>query len=161
MRRRSRLRRVLKWGGLVMSLLIVLVFVASMWWYVGYLRTDGQRAWAYSIESGSFIIIPVFRPPPLDSPTAGGSVGKIRDVRCFWTFLGVIGSRSRPRNTWFYMPLWIPFLLFALPTTFLFWRDRRRIPPGHYQRCRYDLTANTSGVCPECGNSLTSSPRDS
>ncbi len=48
------------------------------------------------------------------------------------------------------LPLWMPFLLIAIPTAILFWRDRR-IPPGHCQRCGYDLTGNVSGVCPECG----------
>lgn len=28
---------------------------------------------------------------------------------------------------------------------------RRRSETGHCQRCRYDLTGNLSGVCPECG----------
>ena len=49
------------------------------------------------------------------------------------------------------LPLWIPFLLIALPTAWLWHRDRRRIRPGCCLRCGYDLTGNTSGVCPECG----------
>jgi len=49
------------------------------------------------------------------------------------------------------LPLWIPFLLVAVPTSIWFRRDRRRIPPHCCQRCGYDLTGNTSGVCPECG----------
>ena len=48
------------------------------------------------------------------------------------------------------IPLWIPALLAGIPT-FVLWRRHRRIPPGHCQACRYDLTGNTSGVCPECG----------
>ncbi len=28
---------------------------------------------------------------------------------------------------------------------------RRKHPPGHCQRCGYNLTGNTSGTCPECG----------
>jgi predicted amidophosphoribosyltransferase len=30
-------------------------------------------------------------------------------------------------------------------------RRDRRPKPGHCQHCGYDLTCNTSGVCPECG----------
>ena len=31
---------------------------------------------------------------------------------------------------------------------------RRRVSPGHCRKCRYDLTGNTSGVCPECGEGI-------
>jgi hypothetical protein len=47
--------------------------------------------------------------------------------------------------------LWMLFLLVALPTAYLWYRDRRRFPRGHCQLCGYDLTGNVSGVCPECG----------
>lgn len=53
------------------------------------------------------------------------------------------------------MPLWLPFLvLAAYPTIALFrgpvrsWHRRRW---GYCVECRYDLTGNVSGVCPECG----------
>ncbi|MBN1343423.1 MAG: hypothetical protein JXQ73_12120 [Phycisphaerae bacterium] len=49
------------------------------------------------------------------------------------------------------IPLWLPFLLGAIPAAYLWHRDRR-IPPGHCQHCGYNLTANTSGLCPECGD---------
>jgi hypothetical protein len=50
-------------------------------------------------------------------------------------------------RTFVYIPLWIPLLLLTVLTGL---RVRwRRIPPDHCQRCRYDLTGNTSGVCPE------------
>ena len=49
------------------------------------------------------------------------------------------------------LPLWLPLLIVVFPT-FLLWRsDRRRIPPGHCERCGYNLTGNTTGRCPECG----------
>jgi hypothetical protein len=31
-------------------------------------------------------------------------------------------------------------------------RRRNRPPPGHCRSCRYDLTGNVTGVCPECGS---------
>ena len=34
------------------------------------------------------------------------------------------------------------------------WDRRLRFPPGHCQRCAYNLTGNTSGVCPECGTEI-------
>jgi hypothetical protein len=55
------------------------------------------------------------------------------------------------------LPLWLPLLIVALPTAFMFYRDRNRIPPGHCSTCGYNLTGNVSGVCPECGQSCNSS----
>jgi len=49
-------------------------------------------------------------------------------------------------------PLWIPVVLIALPTGFLFWSDhRRRMRVGCCEKCGYDLTGNTTGRCSECG----------
>ena len=48
------------------------------------------------------------------------------------------------------IPLWIPTLAIAVPTVWL-WRRDRRHPPGHCRKCGYDLTGNVTGVCSECG----------
>jgi hypothetical protein len=40
--------------------------------------------------------------------------------------------------------------LCVLLVSFRWWR-RHHMSPGHCHSCGYDLTANTSGVCPECG----------
>jgi hypothetical protein len=54
----------------------------------------------------------------------------------------------------YWFPHWAPALLFGLlPGYWIVSRIRRRgiARPGHCSRCGYNLTANTSGVCPECG----------
>ncbi len=55
-----------------------------------------------------------------------------------------------------YIPLWLPFLIVMIPTTFLWLSDRRRFPPTNCQKCGYDLTGNVSGRCPECGQGINS-----
>jgi hypothetical protein len=45
----------------------------------------------------------------------------------------------------------IPILIFGLLGR---WSSSRRIPPGHCQKCGYNLTGNVSGVCPECGERI-------
>ena len=52
------------------------------------------------------------------------------------------------------VPLWTVFAVVVTPTAFMFYRDRRRIPPGHCQKCSYDLSGNVSGKCPECGKPI-------
>jgi hypothetical protein len=55
------------------------------------------------------------------------------------------------------VPFWMLDVLLLLPLTawLLARRFRRReVPAGHCQ-CGYDLTGNTSGVCPECGKEMS------
>jgi hypothetical protein len=50
------------------------------------------------------------------------------------------------------IPLWLPILLAAAATAWL-WRLNRRPCPGQCPRCGYDLTAAVPGSpCPECGS---------
>lgn len=49
------------------------------------------------------------------------------------------------------VPLWIPFVALAIPTAFLWRLDRRRPAPGECPNCNYNLTGNTTRICPECG----------
>ncbi|MCH7993221.1 MAG: hypothetical protein IIB57_02125 [Planctomycetes bacterium] len=54
-----------------------------------------------------------------------------------------------------YVPLWMPFVLFAVFPVIAACRGplrrRRRRRRGLCVQCGYDLTGNTTGVCSECG----------
>jgi hypothetical protein len=50
--------------------------------------------------------------------------------------------------------IWALFLLCAIPTALLWWRERRLRRAGVCLECGYNLTGNVSGICPECGTAI-------
>ncbi len=132
---RPRLRTFTLWTGTTLSLLIAAAFVVSAWWYVA--------AQAGSVGVGVAV--------------SQGCIG----IRLGDSFPVVPGFYRHPSsllygNTWSFGPSWVTcplyavFAAVALPTL-LVWRFwPKPVRPGHC-RCGYDLTGNTSGVCPECG----------
>jgi hypothetical protein len=60
-------------------------------------------------------------------------------------------ARGSALNTLLYAAAWWP-LLFGLGAA----RRKFRRRAGRCPRCRYDLTGNTTGVCPECGSPAAS-----
>ena len=59
-----------------------------------------------------------------------------------------------PALSFVFVPIWLPMLLALIAPAVSILRRRRRVPEGHCRRCRYDLTGNTSGKCPECGHRI-------
>ena len=54
-------------------------------------------------------------------------------------------------------PIWVPVAVFIVhPTLWLIrrWMLRRRWKSNMCPICSYNLTGNTSGVCPECGTAI-------
>jgi hypothetical protein len=56
------------------------------------------------------------------------------------------------------IPLWPLIVAVAAAGTVLSWRRRPRA--GHCAACGYDLTGNTSGICPECGVPIETKPME-
>jgi len=82
-----------------------------------------------------------------------------------WTLANVVAIAVRayvdPRSStpeWIYPQLWIlcwATVLVPLIGAALRWYEARcTYPPGHCQKCGYNLTGNESGRCPECGTEV-------
>jgi hypothetical protein len=153
MRRRPRTRRWLKWGGLMLSLLIMVAWALCSgrqphcWIGSFFCGVSDNRAYFFllSEESRNQLRQGRWNPSAEDRAIVILLVG----------FLSSPSWRPSLEGRILSVPLWMPFLLVATSTVIFFWRDRS-IPPNHCQRCRYNLTGNTSGVCPECGTAVVS-----
>jgi len=146
MARLGRKGRILKWAGLGLALALLVVWTASIFVDVELWSTKVYT----EIRWGGLSVV-TWR--ATNTLTPGWRARRIRQLR-------LLPPSLLPRlfevadRVVLWIPLWIPFLIILLPTALLFWRDRRRIPPGHCQKCGYDLTGNVSGVCPECGEKV-------
>ena len=157
MRRRSRLLRVAKWGGVSIVLAIGIAMLLSHNWNIswgrqfgsGWYLTRGFLGWTRSDASAQF-----------RWPDSGWNV-----VRVGWHWRRpantVVGGREpitwwcpkryvQPGRVSILVPLWMPVAIIGMPAAGIWWIDRRRPLPGHCP-CGYDLTGNVSGVRPECG----------
>ncbi len=158
MRRRSRLLRVAKWGGVVVCAVIAITLIVSRWYWIAWTHSQG-----YVLASGGVATSVWFQPGLGPWTTYYGNGVTLKTTKSglvavpssgppalrLWIPSYQIWS-SDPYEVTVSFPLWVPFIPFAIPTAFLFYRDRRRPRPGHCP-CGYDLTGNESGTCPECG----------
>ncbi len=159
----GKLRRRTAASCMVLSCLIALAFAASLFWFVGILTyTSPQSGVCVDHGSFGFCYVDAYpRRPAWTSVSPVDGTSRATDLRAV-----VRSARGRdpmrflpkchawePRSRSLYIPLWMPFLLTA--TLWLCLR-RKRHERGHCERCGYDLTGNTSGVCPECGSTVAS-----
>ena len=155
MSRRLLIRRILKWAGVGVCVVMMIGWVFTGYWRISFFADH----WVVSTEFGA---ISLYRRLPSRSSwylqVRGWQTGPIHQRwRHFILFelrlpnRVLIWNRGRPFAEKTYIPFWLPLMPISLFTLGLFWLDRRRIPPGHCQECGYNLTGNVSGVCPECG----------
>jgi hypothetical protein len=147
MARLGRKGRTLKWAGLILSQLIAILGFVSFAW-----------AWEGAV-SNTFLtlnrgLLGCVRAQGIQGICPQWRFGRAEGIGDAPIFKPVYGSLSALGEFYVVAPLWMLFLIAALPTAFLWWLDRRRIPLGHCQKCGYNLTGNVSGICPECGQKL-------
>jgi hypothetical protein len=163
MRRRSRTRRVAKWVGTCLTVLILVAalislrFTVSCWSRsgdgVGWLAT-GQLELSLTIRTGHKTNTREALPRALSGVRITRSTGPLL-ARWRWRPYARSHSFAQGETTLFvWIPLWLPFVICALPSCLLWWLDRRRTRAGFCVGCGYDLTGNVSGRCPECGTPI-------
>lgn len=154
-----KLRRWAKWMGLAVVLGIVAADIASVWRGAGCRRFDNK--------TGNLSVVAVFWGQiSFMRQVGGGSFGMGSESEVYW----IDSSPGPARHEWVFawinsngltlleVPLWAPALLVAMPTAWLWWRDRpsrRRRLAGVCLKCGYDLRGLGEGrLCPECGDKL-------
>ena len=161
-----RLRRVLKWAGLVVCVLIVASWCVSVIWAVAYVRgfssfhgrefsgrefSEIESMLAIMSGAAEVWLVPAPSPPPGDVVVDGFARWVVQRRRQRLSGMRWLPTwYESPRLMCVIIPLWMPLAAVGVPTAIL-WRRDRRPPKGHCQTCGYDLTGNVSGVCPECG----------
>jgi hypothetical protein len=101
---------------------------------------------------------PLMMFPIAASHNPASDYGPLQKPAFNWSFAG-FGYWSDP--VWGSRGIFVPFrfpvvAFFMLPVGWLIARTRRARMP-HFQHCptcRYNLTGNESGICPECGTSV-------
>ncbi|MFO0857478.1 MAG: hypothetical protein U0640_09015 [Phycisphaerales bacterium] len=145
MKPHPRIRKFFKWGGVVVSVVLLTVWVGNAYWWAVTALTPG---WSLSVSNGR-MMFQVFhqREPAFDRELNWMEVsprGFDWSVQC-----------GRSIFAWYaYIPLW-PFVLVCVGTTAAAWRmdtlAQRRKRLGVCPACGYDragLAANAP--CPEC-----------
>jgi hypothetical protein len=105
-------------------------------------RGRGQPGWAVGLGSGAVYANSFWHPQIMNF-----------DLPAPANVLGFSWHRWPNGDRYIRVPVW-PFVLsLTTAAAFLWYTDRKRAP-GSCHHCHYNLTGNTTGVCPECGKLL-------
>jgi hypothetical protein len=161
MRRRGRVWRVAKWGGVVAS---VLTAAAGLFSTVRTIDVNygpagplGDSLYFVKLIDGSLRYLRLDLIEHEAGPTFNVAIAPRQHGSVYW----LPQWRGGTTVTSGVLPLWIPFAAFAFPTAILFHRDRpsARRRAGRCVKCGYDRAGLVPGaVCPECGAAACALP---
>ena len=147
---RSRLMQVVIGGGVVVCLMLLVVYCVGFFRLVSWASSDGVHH--ISTHAGRLDYFwgspqrMVWR--PVDRGFQSLSLTTMPSA-AWWP--PASATRSPKTLLTVRVLIWMIFALVASLAFLAWYLDLRRRPkPGHCP-CGYDLTGNTSGVCPECG----------
>ena len=150
--RRSRLGCIARWTGVSVCAVLVITWVLSGWWGAARWGLNIGVGWTLSVEWGTLGVSLNNAPGMGRGPR--WELHRVGGPRWYW-----IPDHNYTKITpgiWcdsWLLPLWIPFIVAAPPTAFL-WRRHlvTRRSPGSCAKCGYSLADLPPGsVCPECG----------
>jgi hypothetical protein len=147
MKPHPRIRKTIKWGGAAVTVLLVVVWIVSGSWSLGWTSASGTfvLATAGTVGWGELGAL-----PPPQSP--GWFVQSTRGGWQWW-----IAEQRGPGGYWAWsLPLAWPAVLTAILCAIAWRRDmlaHRRTGLNLCPKCDYDRTGLAKGaVCPECGS---------
>ena len=136
---------------LIASGICIVLDAASYWEWVWYQQDSQTHSWCVQLLDGNVSLFRDLRrytkPPPglgHRSPTGDPS------TNLEFPHFG-FGPEGRVIFT---IPMYVPVLFLLLLAGFLRRSQIRSRNPPACHRCHYNLTGNTSGICPECGTSV-------
>ena len=143
---RSRVRSTIKWGGTVLTVLLLVVWYGSVWWTVGFYL---EPTVGLGVVAGRVFID--WEEPWSIIPVDWSWVLPGRPFLFSWWFDGSRITMGGVTYNEVLIPTWVLIVLVATPTLWL-WRCDRRRQPGLCLKCGYDLRGADHRVCPECGS---------
>src|ERR1041384_7312070 len=127
------IRRIAKWSGIAISLLILSLGGLGLRYKYGF---EISATNAVNFSPGQAMLFYGF--PPMSGPHFWITDTGWRAPDPRFHSIRHSSFANGARRSWvLFVPLWIPFLLVGVPTAVLYHLDRRRIPPGHCRKCGY------------------------
>ncbi len=140
---------MIKWAGTLLTITLLGLQLASAWYWMSY---GSRRGVCVGAGVGCLAVFwwdtSAFRDPKGSVGWQAGERPKAARV-LWWGHVGLHADLSEV-----YVPFWMLAAATGVPAAWLWFLDRGRTRRGCCRGCGYDLTGNTTGVCPECGRTL-------
>ena len=132
----------------MLCLFLLIAWLGSPWVSWACISRSDPNGWFWfvMVEHGRVSVMHLTSPPAARVDGAAAAFGRpnTTDLKYMPRYF------ARPRGFGLEIPLWMPLLLLAAPTAWLWYRARPR--PAHLcPECHYDLSGCTDTGCPECG----------